>query len=707
MIMSDLESWLKDAVKREDAEERVTADAIKALHPFELSRLPYRISEDALNYIRWGAGWRVLDSPAYAIGEILMAPKSRFTPRQKAYAWLRFVCNHDGIRGVQNYLAVLVELKFPGYEDFQNLDSRCFIDYTPSGYAKPERPKFRTNVEPFLCGEESTGVTVEFLKAITQKSPKFTARQMFLYACANCRSVDRFAYILKHIKPQLGRANFVDALGYSPFFYTVFRDDSIFMPEVERSNKLSYAQKKEFLGLIKAAGARPDRKCRYGFSWEDLESVAEELREQDAGKTGEGLGTSERDEVIMGFRQTRGPRPGSKPFPTASDEIKSLLVSDSLWDLRRGFAAICHLPYVPESLKKPFGPRERFVSEMIMDVKSYKPAVRRKLLWMVCNEETFAGIPMSESRGNIPEGFLDCPNARKWYCERKLKGYEDIQCSDTFFFNRAIPFKANSKIDEMVERGIDADSPAQFMMALSVGGKGVQQKYFFEVLRRRKMKILTYLWENDDTIKKLLDPRRMLFYACANWSGEDAVGCVNRIEAEHPGIVKSCVDVFGRNLLWYSLYHAGLKEDASLAKALIRHGCDPDAPTKWGMSWRDMVAPVGPEHYPNDGFEYDVYINGEKMTQDEELPWGYEVPQPRLGQQRTLDHLKVMVVIRKSGIEQEWEYDGLLLSDGYQGVRIMPGEFHVGYSNCVDRYNDSCWTRFRQLSDGLFHIVDD
>ena len=444
--MSDLKNWLKDAVKREDAEERSKAESIKVLHPFELSRLPHDISEGVLNYIRWNAGWQIMGSPAYAIGEILMAPKGRFTPRQKAYAWLQSVLPH-GFRLhdiIQDYLAVLVELKFPGYEDFQNLDSRCFIDYNQvHGYTKPERPKFRTKVEPFLRGEESTAATVEFLKAIAQKSPKFTVRQMFLYACAHCRSIDRFAYILKHIKPLLGRANFVDALGYSPFFYTVFRDDSIFMPEVERSNKLSYAQMKEFLGLIKAAGARPDRKCRYGFSWEDLESVAEELREQDAGKTGDDLGTSERDEVIMGFRQTRGPKPGSKPLPTAFDEIKSLLASDSLWDLRRGFAAICHLPYMPESLEKPFGPRERFISELIMDAKSYKPAVRRKLLWMACNEGTFTGIPMSEFCGNIPDGFLDCPNARKRYCERKLKGYEDIQCSDEFFFNRVIPFKTN------------------------------------------------------------------------------------------------------------------------------------------------------------------------------------------------------------------------------------------------------------------------
>ena len=111
---------------------------------------------------------------------------------------------------------------------------------------------------------------------------------------------------------------------------------------------------------------------------------------------------------------------------------------------------------------------------------------------------------------------------------------------------------------------------------------------------------------------------------------------------------------------------------------------------------------------PNDGFEYDVYINGERMTRDKEPPLPPRVirPAPRFGQQKVSGHLKVMVVIRKTGIEQEWEFDGFLRSDDYQGVRIMPGEFSVGYSDCLDCHDNRCWTRFRQLSDGLFHIVD-
>ena len=37
----------------------------------------------------------------------------------------------------------------------------------------------------------------------------------------------------------------------------------------------------------------------------------------------------------------------------------------------------------------------------------------------------------------------------------------------------------------------------------------------------------------------------------------------------------------------------------------------------------------------------------------------------------------------------------------------MPGEFSVGYSFWLNCHDNTSWTRFRQLADGLFHIVDD
>ena len=72
----------------------------------------------------------------------------------------------------------------------------------------------------------------------------------------------------------------------------------------------------------------------------------------------------------------------------------------------------------------------------------------------------------------------------------------------------------------------------------------------------------------------------MLFYVCKHWSGDDAVEWLEKAEKKAPGILKSCVDPLGCNLLWYS----NTKE---VAETLLKHGCDSDAENVWGLSWRD------------------------------------------------------------------------------------------------------------------------
>ena len=75
----------------------------------------------------------------------------------------------------------------------------------------------------------------------------------------------------------------------------------------------------------------------------------------------------------------------------------------------------------------------------------------------------------------------------------------------------------------------------------------------------------------------------MLFYICANWPYQDATAWL----AKQPGVIKSCVDTLGRNLLWYTQYNW---RHGKAVDTLLAHGCDPDAETVWGLSWRDMKA---------------------------------------------------------------------------------------------------------------------
>lgn len=162
-----------------------------------------------------------------------------------------------------------------------------------------------------------------------------------------------------------------------------------------------------------------------------------------------------------------------------------------------------------------------------------------------------------------------------------------------------IPCARMAKIAPSVRQAIDADSPSRLSMALSVLGRRMDTRLLVILLELRPVKILEWLLENDAKTKTLLNPRLMLFYVCANWSERPAVEWLEKAEAKEPGVLKSCVDPLGRDLLWYFRYNWRVHNDDSdkarkgespIVETLLRHGCDPDAETVWGLSWRDIKA---------------------------------------------------------------------------------------------------------------------
>ena len=512
---------------------------------------------------------------------ILKKPGKSVSPRQKAFAWLHYVRSMETVR----HLAALSLLKTPGCDDFRNLSRNAFSTVSA-------RPDGRTRVEPFLCGRKADARgTLAFLGAAANPAQVFTPRQMLLYACAHCRSVERFAWILDKLRPKLGKADFVDALGYSPFFYTVLREDAIVAPAPDaedayedpddgRPRLLSKPQMREFLDLLRKAGARPGRKCRFGFSWEDVEAVAGEYA------AGQRPHVSWRRLEARKARKTHN-RMKDEPVPPP-EEIR-LLLADAP---EKAIDAIERMEYLPESLERPFGPRERLVSAAICD-RTLPKATRARLLCSVGNNRAFDGLPPAEAR-DVPLGFLDSKAGRKWYCEHGRPGFEVVRCSNPAFFRNVARDCVDDvdvdkvKIAPKLRKAIDADSPAQLMMQLSVSGKHMDARLLAVILTLCKTKILEWLLENDDKTREFLDERRMLFYVCANWDDGHAAAWLEKAEAKQPGIIKSCVDTLGRNLLWYT--QCNLSHREALLETLLKHGCDPDAETAWGLSWRDMKA---------------------------------------------------------------------------------------------------------------------
>ena len=593
-----------------DGPSKSWKDALESVHPLSLNPdVTYAFKKlaeigpgECMN--GWGTLYR----------DILLAKKEDlFSPRQKAYAWLMFAAPPLRKRSAGwRHLLLLNALEEPSREDFRNL-SRF-------RYAEPDkRPAALAHIEDFICGDlGADGFAKNFLKHVADGAKEgFSAREMFLYACANCHSVERFDYVATHLKPLLGSLDFVDALGFSPFFYTLFREDSIAMPPGSSTGRWPAVDMKAFLAAIRAAGARPDRKCRYGFSWEDVEAVAEEFRNEAA-------------KLLMDDPWSCDIKivsDGTAAAPATADVVKALLRSDP----DAGVAAILRLPFLPESDDCPFGERERIVSDAICDRALPRP-VRARLMAHFVHGANLGGMPIGAKAKDIPSAFLDSFAGRKWQSAGKQPGCREIRASHPFFFEKENAFEPKTAIEKHIKEAIQADSPAQFMMHVNLAGGGLRAKYFHEVLRQWKTEILDWLTGNDEKVMDLLDKRTMPFYVCANWEGAHAAEYLDNVEKEHPGILKTCVDAQGRNLLWYCLYtgnemliplHLWLTDRfdrnrdgvENLTDVLLRAGCDPDAETVWGLSWRDMDEALKSNKARGVPiFNYDVLGDGGKLV---------------------------------------------------------------------------------------------
>ena len=488
-------------------------------------------------------------------------------PRRRAFAWLVCVAPQGKRSETWGELRRRVESREPGHEDFRNLDEDLFVP-------GPRRGKTRTACEAFLTGGDGAdNGAAAFLSLAEQGDRFFPAREMFHYACAHCRTAERFAYVAAHLRARLGGADFVDALGYAPFFYTLFRADSV----VRTWDPAAPSAVPGIIRAIADAGARPDRPCRFGFSWADIEAVADDFRAYVRTRYPHLLDERERHAA-----EQRNP----EPSPPRTCEPSNLRTCEP--------ANLLQLPFLPDSLANPFGRRETLLSDAICDVSRPRPE-RARLLEAVAWRRAIGRFPLDYFEGDVPTVLLDAAAARRRHVAKKLPGYRDIRCSDRFFFEAKRKFVVESDLDKLALEGIEADSPARLMMAVGVAGDGLEQRHLQRILLRwretGKSRILDWLKENDETVRDLLDERTELFYVCANLWDEAAARYIEESERRRPGFAKSCVDVLGRNLLWYRLYRGGAddpREDAATA-ALLRAGCDPDADTVWHLSWRDMV----------------------------------------------------------------------------------------------------------------------
>ena len=417
-------------------------------------------------------------------------------------------------------------------------------------------------------------------------------------------------------------------------------------------------------------------------------------------------------EERWGVRRVSFPDVGG---PVPPEEIAPLLVSSP----QKGLFELERAAFNPAV---PFASIRKIFADAFDDPRT-APETKAEMLWRsnlldACWDSAHAGC------GDGPPFCLDSGAGRKWYCSRKMAGYEIVRCSSPVFFKRISGWclwNLRDKFETVVKTAIEADSPKQFMIALALVGRRIDSRLLCCLLRLHKTKIVEWLIGNDDTAKELLGGRRMLFHVCATWPFEQLADYVEKAERANPGTIASCVDALGRNLLWYATYNLelfctwsdadddwvdGRQEEAE--DLLMRLGADPDAPTKWGVSWRQLR-----DVRESSSCLYDFFLNGKKDTRGIE---SFTIFQPPQGEG---DAHRFKIVLGGTGLEMEWAFPKELYPVAERATSRMNNNFgHVGAgydSEIAVKFRDrpeGCTGRrgsiraiFRRGPDRLFHFV--
>ena len=260
-------------------------------------------------------------------------------------------------------------------------------------------------------------------------------------------------------------------------------------------------------------------------------------------------------------------------------------------------AFIRQLPYIPISAFYPCGRKELFIDTALKDTEI--PKEIRIHLWRSLVMDGYKYPCYDQEREwMVPETLYDHPAVRNWLCQTKQNGWEDIRCSDPLFFgnNPLKLFKTPS--EQKALEAIENDSPSALLMPLSISGKLLPAKYAQAALMKNAIKIVTYLFCNNQKFNKMISPRQLLFYVCANWNNDETIPFVALLEKENSGLVRNSRDAFGHDALWYTLYQrdrlnratkAARRKMDPLDKTLIEFGCDPNRHNSIGLSYNDLT----------------------------------------------------------------------------------------------------------------------
>jgi len=199
-------------------------------------------------------------------------------------------------------------------------------------------------------------------------------------------------------------------------------------------------------------------------------------------------------------------------------------------------------------------------------------------------------------QARFPSVFYPDFTTRKEYCRERREGWRDLRWTLGESLRAAAYWRENYEHDEL-ERVFAVKDAHTFCMQLSIVGQRLSMKHIRMMIDSGCFDLLQDLFAKVPKAWKLISPRDLLLWVCADgrFKDDEAVRLVKMIERKQPGIVAGTVDAFSDTPLWYTLYRyqygghvnscCWCERVPKLERLLRRLGCDAHARNRLGLTW--------------------------------------------------------------------------------------------------------------------------
>ena len=181
--------------------------------------------------------------------------------------------------------------------------------------------------------------------------------------------------------------------------------------------------------------------------------------------------------------------------------------------------------------------------------------------------------------------LIDNPTVCHLYVRARKPGYRFLRC----ITGRTVH---NLHLSRELEKALLDDETPSFEMHRVMEEQKLSYSLLERILLEKATSILHHLVANDLIPKDIISLPELCCTCAALYPDTYSVPLLSTIEDARPGTIRSVIDSFERNLLWYALHNrltGWFHPNCKLTQFLLEHGCDPHNQNQVGLSWREVT----------------------------------------------------------------------------------------------------------------------